>query len=194
VRIKPMLIQGKESEREALYQVAQLMCVAARTAPKGGGVDNIVTAIVGKDTKDKVASEMRRIGESQSMKAYFLNSEQVDESEWVVLIGAILKRYLIKTCDFCGFDGCRENKKANGICAVAVGDLGIAVGSAASVAGRHHADNRIMFTIGKAALNLRLLGDGVGIAYGIPLSANGKNIYFDKEWKRAYEVEEWTVK
>jgi len=157
-------------------------------------VDNIVTAIIGKDTKDKLAAEMRRIGESQSMKAYFLNSEQVDESELVVLIGAILKRYLIKTCNFCGFEGCKENKKANGICAVAVGDLGIALGSAASVAGRHHADNRIMFTIGKAAINLKLLGDDVTIAYGIPLSAKGKNIYFDKEWKRVYDVEGWTVK
>ena len=77
---------------------------------------------------------------------------------------------------------------------MAVGDLGIALGSAASVAGRNHADNRIMFTIGRAALNLKLLGDAVSIAYGVPLSAPGKNIYFDEEWKRVYDVEGWTVK
>lgn len=189
-----MLAEGKALEKEALYQVAQLMCLAARTAPKGGGVDSIVTAVISEDTKDRLAAEMRKIGEDHGMKAYILNSEHVDESDYVVLIGVILKRYLIKTCNFCGFDGCKENKQANGICAVAVGDLGIAIGSAASVAGRHHADSRIMFTIGKAALNLKLLGDNVGIAYGIPLSARGKNIYFDKEWKRAYGVEGWTVK
>jgi len=189
-----MLIEGKALEKDSLYQVAQLMCLAARTAPKGGGVDAITTAVVSKDTKDSLAAEMRKIGKENNMKAYSLNSEQVDESEFVVLMGAKLKRYMIKTCNFCGYEGCKENKKANGICAVGVGDLGIAIGSAASVAGRHHADSRIMFTIGKAALRLKLLGDDVKIAYGIPLSAKGKNIYFDKEWKRVYEVEGWKVR
>lgn len=189
-----MLVEAKELERNSLYQVAQLMCLAARTAPKGGGVDNIVTAVICKDTKDRLADEMRKIGEENKMKAYFINSEEVEESEFVVLIGTRLKRYMIKTCNFCGFEECKENKKANGICAVAVGDLGIAIGSAASVAGRHHADNRIMFTVGKAALNLKLLGDEVKIAYGIPLSTEGKNIYFDKEWKRVYGVEGWKAK
>ena len=108
-----MLIKGKELDKDSLHQVAQLMCLAARTAPKGGGVDTITTAVVSKDTKDRLAAEMRKIGEEHSMKAYFLNSEEVDESECVVLIGATLKRYLIKTCNFCGFDGCKENRKAN---------------------------------------------------------------------------------
>jgi uncharacterized ferredoxin-like protein len=189
-----MLIDGNEVEKDSLYQVAQLMCLAARTAPKGGGVDTITTAVVSKGTKGRLAVEMRKLGEENNMKAYSLNSEQVDASECVVLIGAKLKRYMIKTCNFCGFEGCKENKKANGICAVGVGDLGIAIGVAASVAGRHHADNRIMFTIGKAALGLNLLGDDVKIAYGIPLSAKGKNIYFDEEWKRVYEVEGWKVR
>jgi uncharacterized ferredoxin-like protein len=128
------------------------------------------------------------------MKAYILNANDVEDSEWVVLIGTKLKRYKVKTCNFCGYEGCGRNKEANGICAIAVTDLGIAVGSAVSVAGRHHADNRIMFTVGKAVLNLNLLGDEVKIAFGIPLSSKGKNIFFDKEWKRAYGVEGWTVK
>ncbi|MFH0811818.1 MAG: DUF2148 domain-containing protein [Pseudomonadota bacterium] len=189
-----MFKPGLEVEKDALYEVAHLMCLAARTAPKGGGVDGIVTAVVGRAVKDTIAAEMRRIGEEQAMKAYLLNAKDVEESEWVVLIGMKLKRYGVKTCDFCGYDNCKKNKEANGICAIAVGDLGIAIGSAVSVAGRHHADNRIMFTIGKAALNLTLLGEEVRIAYGIPLSAKGKNIFFDKDWKKAYGVEGWAVK
>ena len=34
-----MLTNGGDAEREALMEVARLMCLAARTAPKGGGVD-----------------------------------------------------------------------------------------------------------------------------------------------------------
>jgi uncharacterized ferredoxin-like protein len=189
-----MFIDGTDAEKDALLQVARLMCLAARTAPKGGGVDEIATAVAGEAMKSRLAAEMRRIGEERKMKAYLLNADQVDGSEWVVLIGTKLKRYKVKTCNFCGYEGCGRNKEANGICAIAVGDLGIAVGSAASVAGKHHADNRVMFTIGKAALNLNLLGDDVKIAYGIPLSSRGKNVFFDREWERAYGVEGWTVK
>jgi uncharacterized ferredoxin-like protein len=189
-----MFTEGPDAEKDALLQVAHLMCLAARTAPKGGGVDGIVTAVAGKAVKARLAAEMRKIGEEREMKAYLLNADQVDDSDWVVLIGTKLKRYKVKTCNFCGYEGCGRNKEAKGICAIAVGDLGIAVGSAASVAGRHHADNRVMFTVGKAALNLNLLGDDVKIAYGIPLGSNGKNIFFDKEWKKAYGVEGWTVK
>ena len=175
-------------------EVARLMCLAARTAPKGGGVDNIVSVLVTGAEKDTIAAELRRIAAAEGMQAYSLNAQDVDDSDVVVLIGTRLKRYRVKTCDFCGFADCNANAAANGICAIAVGDLGIAVGSAASVAGRHHADNRIMFTVGKAALNLRLLDERVRICYGIPLSAKGKNPHFDKEWKRVYGVEGWTAR
>ena len=62
-----------------------------------------------------------------------------------------------------------------------MGDLGIALGSAASVAADHRADCRIMYTIGKAAVRLGLLGPEVEIAHGIPLSVTGKSIYFDRK-------------
>ena len=81
-----------------------------------------------------------------------------------------------------------ECLKEGGICVFNTGDLGIAIGSAISVAARNHVDNRIMFTIGKAAVNLKLLGDEVKIAYGIPLSAKGKNPYFDKGWRKVFGV------
>ena len=37
---------GHEAERNALTTVAELMCLAARTAPKAKGVDNLVTAVI----------------------------------------------------------------------------------------------------------------------------------------------------
>ena len=60
-------------------------------------------------------------------------------------------------------------------------DLGIAVGSAAKTAQIHNVDNRIMYTAGSVALDLGFLGKECTVAYAIPLSASGKNIFFDRE-------------
>jgi uncharacterized ferredoxin-like protein len=38
-----------------------------------------------------------------------------------------------------------------------------------------------MYSIGKAALALGLLGKDAALAIGIPLSATGKNPYFDRK-------------
>jgi uncharacterized ferredoxin-like protein len=41
-------------------------------------------------------------------------------------------------------------------------------------------DNRVFFTAGRAALNLKTLGEQVRIAYGIPLSVGPKSPFFDR--------------
>jgi len=69
---------------------------------------------------------------------------------------------------------------AGGTCSFNVGDLGIALGSAVALAADLRIDNRIMYTAGKAALELGLLGEAVELAYGIPLAARGKNPFFDR--------------
>jgi uncharacterized ferredoxin-like protein len=65
-------------------------------------------------------------------------------------------------------------------CAVRMADLGIAIGSAVKTASIHNVDNRVMYSAGVTALALGLLGDCT-VAYGIPLSASGKNIFFDRK-------------
>ncbi|MGB9498357.1 MAG: ferredoxin domain-containing protein [Dissulfuribacterales bacterium] len=184
-----MFVQGSDIEREALQIVAKLMCLAARTAPKAGGVDSLVTAVISGDDRKRLVSEMRRLGEERNLKFYAINADMVDASELVVLLGTKLKRYMIPTCGLCGFKDCKENLKAGGQCVFPIGDLGIAIGSAVSVAGRHHADNRLMFSVGRAVLNLNLLGDEVKIVFGIPLSSKGKNPCFDREWRKVWELE-----
>ena len=57
-------------------------------------------------------------------------------------------------------------------------DLGIALGSAAKTASILNADNRIMYRVGVAARKLGLI-EGEVVA-GIPISATGKSIYFDR--------------
>ena len=172
---------GKEAERRALNQVAELMCLAARTAPKAKGVDNIATMVLDGDEKDQLTTEMRSIAKETELEFFERDAGNIDAAQVVVLLGTRVQPVDVPACGFCGFKNCDENRANNGICAYNTGDLGIAVGSAAAVAARHHADNRIMFTAGKAALRLELLGPDVRIAYGIPLSGSGKSPFFDRD-------------
>lgn len=175
-----MIYTSYEIEKEALLQVAHNMCVAARTAPKGRGIDNIVTAIATDEDKDRVADKINEIGEREDIAFFIRDSKNVKNSQAVVLIGVKYSSRGVPYCGFCGYENCAEKQKNSGICAFDITDLGIAVGSAASIAADRRVDNRVMFTIGKAALELGLLGEDVKMVYGIPLSASGKSVYFDR--------------
>jgi len=59
--------------------------------------------------------------------------------------------------------------------------LGIALGSAVKTAGVLNVDNRIMYRVGAAAMKLRMLPEAT-VIMGIPMSAKGKSIYYDRVW------------
>ncbi|MGO8930287.1 MAG: DUF2148 domain-containing protein [Limisphaerales bacterium] len=61
-------------------------------------------------------------------------------------------------------------------------DLGIAAGSAASIAADARVDTRLMFSVGKAILALGLLGRRVKLALGIPVSITRKSPFFDRKF------------
>ena len=84
-------------------------------------------------------------------------------------------------CGFCGFKNCEELKAKGGVCAYNSMDLGIALSSAVGIANQFHIDNRLMYSIGRASLELGLLDKDIKQAIGIPLSATGKNIFFDRK-------------
>ncbi len=169
-----------EAEKPALIQAAEQLCVAARTAPKGKGKDLLVTAIVTGEEKDQLCRKMREIAERDQMAFFNRDAGNVDGVEVVVLLGSRKEPLGLPHCGYCGFANCGAMVKAGGFCSFNVGDLGIAVGSAASRAADMRLDNRIMFSLGKAALELGMLGPHVALAYGIPLSATGKSPFFDR--------------
>jgi uncharacterized ferredoxin-like protein len=171
-----------DPEAEALHDVARLMCLAARTAPKACGIDQIVTAIVS-DPQDMaaLADELERLATELNAPFFARDAQNLRDTAVCVLIGTKLDRRHVPGCDLCGFDGCEANEAAGARCALCVGDLGIALGSAAAVAADCRADNRIMYTIGLAAVKLGLLSDEVRIVHALPLSAKGKNIFFDRK-------------
>jgi uncharacterized ferredoxin-like protein len=67
-------------------------------------------------------------------------------------------------------------------CVFKVLDLGIALGSAVKTAGLLNVDSRMMYRVGTASLMLGLMPEAT-VAIGIPVSVNGKSIYFDRPLK-----------
>jgi uncharacterized ferredoxin-like protein len=170
---------SREAEESAVLLVANLMCAAARTAPKARGMDDIETRII-REEKERLADKMEEIGREFDVPFFIRDADNVRRSVLVVLIGTRITPHNLSPCGFCGFSNCEEMKVKGGVCAFSINDLGIAVGSAVSIASLHHIDNRIMFSAGYAALKLGLLPTDVKVAFGIPLSCTGKNIFFDR--------------
>lgn len=177
-----MYLQGEEAEKDGVLQAAKSIAVAARTAPKGRGIDNLETAILTKgEEKEKLVAKMKELAEEFDAGFFARDAENVADCDAVILLGTKVGAFGIPGCNYCGFDGCDSQEESeNGVCSFNAGDLGIAIGSAVSRAADLRVDNRVLYTAGRTALRLGLLGDEVKIAYGIVLNAAGKNIFFDR--------------
>jgi len=174
-----MIYTSDTIEKNAAMGVSELMTAAARTAPKACGVDAIETMVLDGEDKDRLTDAMREIGTDRDRPFFIRDADNVDASHCVVLIGVSVKPRGLD-CALCGAESCAVSVKGGISCAMAVNDLGIAVGSAASVAMDHRVDNRILFTAGMAALKIKLFPDKVKVCFGILLATTGKNIFFDR--------------
>ena len=176
-----MIIKAKEAEYAAVLEVAKAICAAARTAPKACGIDHLDSAVLTLEDKAALSTKIREIGASSARSAFFCrDADNVDDSQAVVLIGAKYEtRKLGAMCQLCGFSDCEATQNAGAACVFTSMDLGIALGSAISIATDARIDSRLMFTIGQAAAALRLLGE-YKMIIGIPLSVSGKSPFFDR--------------
>ncbi|WP_245554998.1 ferredoxin domain-containing protein [Geopsychrobacter electrodiphilus] len=140
----------------------------------------MTTAIVSGPEKKLIAERMRQIGERCVLPFFLRDADNIDAVELLVLIGTCKEPLGLPHCGFCGFADCRTMLDAGGCCSFNVGDLGIALGSAVSRAADMRVDNRIMYSVGKAVLELELLDKSVSLVYGLPLSATSKSPFFDR--------------
>ncbi|MBQ9941415.1 MAG: ferredoxin [Christensenellaceae bacterium] len=178
-----MIIKSHEAEQQAILNTALQMCAAARTAPKACGIDHIEAVVVTGEDLETLALTMEYIAERTGMAFFTRDAAGVRKSGAVVLLGTHKGvRKLGKNCGYCGYaEGCRECAEKQGICAFDVMDLGIAIGSAVSIAADNRLDNRILFSAGKAAMECGLLSAEACDAVGIPLAAAGKSPFFDRK-------------
>jgi uncharacterized ferredoxin-like protein len=170
--------------QEAMKVVADLMALAARTAPKAAGKDFVTTEVITGEKLGEIADAMIRYGQETGKKNFHRDGENIRYSEAMLLIGLKDPGVAGLNCGACGFDQCSQLEARKGtefegpLCAWRVMDLGIAIGSAVKTASIHNADNRIMYRVGVVIRRMELVTDQLVV--GIPISATGKNIYFDR--------------
>src|SRR3989338_1263568 len=175
-------ISGKQIIQTALMSVAQEMVIAAETAPKGCGENNMVSVILEEGAIQQISQKLNGMAKKYESPVFARDAENILSAPVMVLLGSKIKSLGLKKCGMCGMANCDEKNKPPEIpCVFNTGDLGIAIGSAVSVAMDRRVDNRIMYTVGQAALDMGILGPEVKIAYGIPLSATSKNPFFDRK-------------
>ena len=177
-----MIYHSDELEMEAVLDAARRMCAAARTAPKAKGIDHIVTMVLTGADKDRVADELERLSAPLGYGFFMRDAGNVRAAAALVLIGGREgSRGLNEGCRHCHFDNCADCAEKGGVCVYDPMDLGIAIGSAVVAAADDRVDNRVLFSAGRAAMSLGLMGEDARMVMGIPLSVRGKNPFFDRK-------------
>jgi len=170
-----------ELESLAVQNVLALMAAAARTAPKTRGIDNVrVIAIDDAASLASLTERMRQIAQADNRPSFGRDAGNVSVSAAVLAVG-VESNAAGLNCGFCGHPACESLKQDGGVCSFNSIDLGIAVCSAAAVAGRLNIDNRVMYSIGRACVELGWFGPNVKQALGLPLSVTGKSPFFDRK-------------
>lgn len=186
-------------EAKAVKEASRLIGISIRTAPKSAGVDDIAYKILSDSEKKDITAEFKRLcrllqkGKTEDEKRaieldWHSDADAVDKSDCLILVGVKGRNPLGMNCGGCGFKDCREFLNAKPpqtihmpgpFCMFKLLDLGIAISSAAKAASSLGIDNRIMYRAGLAGYRLGLL-KGYSPIMALPLSARGKNIYFDR--------------
>ena len=165
------------------------MVVAARTAPKSGGRDDILTAVATGPEVEALAEEVERIAVGRNDPAWSKPAKIIRNATAIVLIGVRGTKSYVTNCGACGYDSCADFTKAvkkagqdfdGPNCIFKTMDLGIALCSAAKIASILNVDNRLYYRIGVAARRLGFMPEA-SVIIGMPLSATGKNPNFDRE-------------
>ena len=169
-----------------IRMVAELMAIAARTAPKTVGEDFVAVRIAEGEALRRLGEGMIEYGKRSGKGNFDRDGKNVLSSSAVVLIGIKDADVVDLNCGACGAEACivpntYEGEFKGPNCALRLLDMGIALGSAVKTAGLMNVDNRIMYRAGVVARQLGLID--ADFAMGIPLSATGKSIYFDRAAK-----------
>jgi uncharacterized ferredoxin-like protein len=172
---------------EGIDTVAQLMAMAAITAPKTRGENFVqVKLLQSREALEQLGQAMIAYGQKFHKSNFDRDGQNVLNSEAVILIGIKDAAPATLDCAACGYETCSELSAQEPLegefrgptCAYRILDMGIALGSAVKMAGILNIDNRIMYRAGVVARQLKLVD--WDFVMGIPLSVTGKSIYFDR--------------
>lgn len=176
-----MILNERNIRQEQVLAAARQIMTAARTAPKGKGIDVIEICVLTGEEINRLSEEMIRIHSENGFKFFLRDAENILAADVVLIIGTREQPQGLN-CHRCGFATC-EGRAPGVPCALNTVDLGIAVGSAAAMAADLRIDTRIMYSAGEAAQRLGWPCTGCNNTLAIPLSAKSKNPFFDRKPK-----------
>ena len=155
-----MILNERDARHEHVLQVARQMMTAARTAPKGKGIDIIEVALI-------TDEEIKQLSDTMIAMVELIGTREQTQG---------------LNCGHCGFTTC-DGRTGGVPCALNSIDVGIAIGSACAMAADLRVDTRVMFSAGLAAQRLNWLKD-CKMVMAIPVSASSKNPFFDRKPKQ----------
>ena len=123
-----MIQNEREIRHEYVLQAVRQMMTAARTAPKGKGIDIIEVAMVTDEDIKRLSEELVIMSGETGLKFFLRDADNILQAEAIMIAGT---RQQVQglNCAHCGFPTCVEKPKTVP-CAINSVDLGIAVGSA----------------------------------------------------------------
>lgn len=175
-----MIQNERKIRHEYVLSAVRQMMTAARTAPKGKGIDIIEIAMVTDEDIQRISEKLVEMADETGLKFFLRDADNILEAEAILILGTGQQMQGLN-CEHCGFATCAE-KPDSVPCAINSVDLGIAIGSACATASDLRLDTRVMFSAGLATQKLGMLGD-CKCVMAIPVSASSKNPFFDRKPK-----------
>lgn len=176
-----MILNERDSRHEHVLNVARQMMTAARTAPKGKGIDVVEVAIITGEEIQQLSDLLIVMAEENGLNFFLRDADNILQAECILLIGTREQTQGLN-CGHCGYATCAA--RAKGVpCVLNSIDVGIAIGSACATAADMRVDTRVMFSAGIAAQRLNWLKECQTV-FAIPVSASSKNPFFDRKPKK----------
>ena len=99
---RDMILNERDSRHEHVLNVARQMMTAARTAPKGKGIDIIETAIVTGEEIQQLSDTLKAMFEEFGMKFFLRDADNILQAECILLIGTREQAQGLN-CGHCGY-------------------------------------------------------------------------------------------
>jgi uncharacterized ferredoxin-like protein len=191
---------------EHMLEVAKACAVAAVKAQTlTGRLDLKMEILTGEDLEPMI-QVLETLGKTSAFQLHDATAFRTYKNDGVLppvlLLGADLTKPPLWNCGGCGFPTCGEylkyvqKNKAVGIlgygpsCLWKVIDFGIAADYACACAAQHHAEARILSSLGAVSMFLGRL-EGCSVVLGLPVGPVGQNRWFDREpWTKVINLEQ----
>ena len=119
-----MIYNERNIRKEIVLEAAKQIMMAARTAPKGKGVDIIEIITLSHDSLPTLSENMRSEGKKRGMMFFLRDADNIEQADAVILIGT--RRHLRFELRILWAKTCGENHQESNPCAINSIDVGIA--------------------------------------------------------------------